>query len=72
MANWWLLSQLKKKPLHGKHILPIGAAPFLFIYVVLSSQFGCAIGLVSGIATKAAIVLSLYSVLQIVVVMVLC
>ena len=33
-------------------------AAFLFIFVVLSSKFGCAIGLVVGIATKAAIVLS--------------
>ena len=32
-----------------------------FQLVVLSSYFGCAIGLVSGIATKAAIVLSIFS-----------
>ena len=34
--------------------------PLSFIFVVLSS-FGCAIGLVFGIATKAAIVLSIFS-----------
>ena len=51
----------EKKLFKGKPILPIGAAAFLFIFVVLSSQFGCAIGLVSGIATKAAIVLSIFS-----------
>ena len=34
-------------------------AALLFIFVVLSFYFGCAIGLVSGIATKTAIVLSI-------------
>ena len=51
----------RKKLFNGKPILPIGAAAFLFIFVVLSSKFGCAIGLASGIATKAAIVLSIFS-----------
>ena len=32
-----MLSQLKKKLFNGKPILPIGAAAFLFIFVVLSS-----------------------------------
>ena len=46
---------IKEKTLFdGKPILPIGAAPFLFMFVVLSS-FGCTIGLVSGIAPKAAV-----------------
>ena len=43
----------KIKLFNGKPIYRLGAAPFLFIFVVLSS-FGCVIGLVSGIATKAA------------------
>ena len=38
-----------------------GAAAFLFVFVVLSSQFGRAIGPVSGIATKATIVLFIFS-----------
>ena len=56
-----MLSQLEKKLFSGKPILPIGAAAFLFMFVVLSSQFGCTIGLVSGIATIASIVLSMFS-----------
>ena len=39
----------------GKPILQCGAAPFQFISVVLSF-FGCAVYLVSGKATKAAMV----------------
>ena len=50
-----------KEKTNGKPILPIGAAAFLFIFVVLSSKFICAIGLVSSIATKVAIVLSVFS-----------
>ena len=49
------------KKTNGKSILPIGAVAFLFIFVVLSSEFGCAIGLVSDIAAKATIVLSTFS-----------
>ena len=36
-AKWWLLSQLKKKLFDGKLILRCGTAPFLFIFVILSS-----------------------------------
>ena len=43
----------RNKLFSGKLILQCGAAPFLFISVV-SSSFGYAICLVSGIATKAA------------------
>ena len=60
-AKWWLLSQLKKKLFNGKPTLLCGAASFLFIFVLLSSYFGCAIGLVSGRATNAAIVLFVFS-----------
>ena len=42
-------------------ILRCGVAFFLFILVALGSKFGCAIALVSGLATKAAIVLSIFS-----------
>ena len=51
----------EQKLIDGKPILPIGAATFLFIFDVLSSSFGCAIGLISGSPTKAAIVLSIFS-----------
>ena len=51
----------EKKLFNGQRILPIGAAAFLFIFVVLSSRFGCATDLVSGIGTKDAIVLSIFS-----------
>ena len=52
---------INKKLSNSKPILLIGAAAFLFIFVVSSSKFGCAIGLVSSITTKAAIVLSIFS-----------
>ena len=38
---------------------PLVLTLFLFIFEVLSSSFGCAIGFVSSIATKAAIVFSI-------------
>ena len=38
----------EKKLFNGKPILPIDDALFLFIFMVLSSYFGCAIGFVSG------------------------
>ena len=49
------------KLFNGKPILRCGVALFRFILVALSSKFGCTIGLVPGIAIKAAIVLSLFS-----------
>ena len=50
----------------GKLILRCGAAPFVFVFVfVILSSFGCAIGLVSGRATKAAVAFSkLFAILQ--------
>ena len=54
-AKWWLFLKLKNILFSGKSILQCGAAPFLFMFVVLSS-FGCAVCFVSCIVTKAAIV----------------
>ena len=51
----------KEKLFIGKPIFRCGAAAFLFIFVVFSSEFGCAICLISGIATKAALGLSIFS-----------
>ena len=60
---------IKEKHLfNGRPILAIGAAPFLSIVCFI---IWLPIGLVSGIATKAAIALSIFS-LQIIMVVVLC
>ena len=56
-TKWRLVSQLKNKLFIGKPIFQWGAAAFLFVFVVLSSYFGCAICLISGIATKAGLAL---------------
>ena len=52
---------IEAKLFSGKPIFRCGVVPFLLMLVVLSSSFGCAIGLVSGMATEAVIVLSIFS-----------